>query len=212
MRKILCIFLSIFLLFCSAAALSEATVRDILGITEDSAYQNAFLGFGFHLEDWTVLSQERSEEVEKFAKQLLSSDAQESIEASGSFAVFSAIAPNSTDNINAVLIPLDDQAARVFELLGIKYLYENQLDQLQSTLEDAQMQDISIVVSSIAIDGRELTCLRTACNYMGQMNIHSLQISFIKDTYLINITATASAREAAEDAMGRIFWMQNENQ
>ena len=69
------------------------------------------------------------------------------------------------------------------------------------------MQDVLLDVSSVVIDGRALPCLRMQYNYMGILNINAIQVSLLKDNYLVNITSTASDMKTAEDAICHVFWM-----
>ena len=140
------------------------------------------------------------------AKSRLSQDAKKAIEEAGSVPLMMAFSPNGVDNVSMNIIFLGEEAV-LYELLGMKMIYESQAEQIGDYIGSAGIALVAIEVSSVVIDGREMVCYHAEYSLNGG-SLYAVQTSFVKDQYLVNFNATALSLEAAEDAIQCVFWME----
>lgn len=206
MKKLIAAALAFFMLLAAAGACGEVTLEEALGVTEGDEYRNEFLGFGFRCEGWQYTSREELMSFQENAKSRLSQDAKKAIEEAGSVPLMMAFSPNGVDNVSMNMTFLGEEAA-IYELLGMKTIYESQAEQIRDYIGSAGIALTAIEISSVIIDGREMVCYHAEYS-LGGGSLYAVQTSFVKDQYLVNFNATALTLEAAEDAIRCVFWME----
>ena len=208
MKKIISIALALLMLLSSFGAWAETSVDEMQVTIEDGTYRNEFLGLGFRGEDWKYASEEEIAAAYELMKKLVTDEKTiQGIEEAGAVNILTVTAPNGIDNLVITITYLGNQNAAVYKLLGMKYVLEQQQDAIRQSLEAAGLNNISLDVGTVDIDGREMDCYRMSYSFMSILEMSALQFGYVTNQYLVTLTFTAQELSAAEDAATRLFWL-----
>ena len=205
MKKCMALFLSLALLFTASRAFAEATRQDVIGVVEDGDYKNTYAGFGFHLGDWQVASETDIASVYEKSEDFLTEDFSKAMEARDSLCFFMAIADEGKESAMSV-ITNEGAAAGLYHALGFRTMYRMEAAKLKKNLESYGITVVSMEVGSIAVDGREMACMRIEESLDG-VSMCVIEVSLMKGQYRIDFSASSTDFESAEAIIERYFWL-----
>ena len=205
MKRNMALFLALALAFTAGCAFAEAARQDVTGAVEDGDYKNAYLGFGFHCGDWQVASETDIASVYEKSEDYFTDDFAKAMEQRDSLCFFMAKAGEGKESAMAV-ITNEGAAAGLYHALGFRTMYRMEAAKLKKNLESYGITVVSMEVGSIAVDGREMACMRIEESLDG-VSMCVIEVSLIKGPYRIDISASSTDFDSAEAIMARFFWL-----
>ncbi len=208
MKKIVSAALVLVLLL-SAVCASAATItlKDAMGVVDNSSYRNSALGFGFSYPTWKITSQTEQLRNQNLSSAYLSMNAQTVLSVQGNVQVMSASQAGGLSNVN-VGVSYSSEISSLISLLGADYILNTMVDYLKDNLEK-QMTGYrfkSSKIVEVTISGRTVSCLHIVGTYLN-MDIHQMLCVVPNDGYMISFTATSISESSVRDIMQHFFWM-----
>lgn len=205
MKKLTALFLILTLLLTTASAFAKVTAQEVLGTVQGGEYTNKYLGFGFHGEGWTFLSPEEIADSYAYIDDLFTGDFKKIVSQEHTITFLLGASPDGEDHIIGTITYLGE-AAKTYKKLGLKHLFKLQTPEIGETLSAEDLTDVSAESVSQVINGRKTLCLRTSYT-VRETGLKGVQISMIKDQYLITVGFTSPDLYNAEADAALLFWL-----
>ena len=205
MKKWTACSLALTLLFTAACALAEINARDVMGVVEDGEYKNDYAGFGFFCEDWKVLTEEEIASAYDLSEDFFTEEFSKAMEQRDSLCFLMAKAAAGKDSITGV-VTNEGTAAVLYHTLGFRTMYRLEAVKLKKNLESYGITVVSVEISTITVDGREMACMRIE-EIMDGVHAYVIGVSLMKGQYRIDFGAASTDFDGAEAILARFFWL-----
>ncbi len=205
MKRWIAFSLALALLLAAACAFAEINARDVMGVVEDGVYKNAYAGFGFSCEDWQVMTEEEIASVYDQSEHVLTEEFSKAMDRRDSLCFLMAKAAEGKDSIVGT-ITNEGTAAVLYHTLGFRTMYRMEAAKTRKNLESYGITVVSMDISTVTIDGREMPCLRIEETLDG-VHVCSIAVSLVKGQYRIDFGASSTDFDGAEAILARFFWL-----
>lgn len=217
MKKLLAILmiLSVILSLCACAGpgnirgeqSGEDDVKDeefSLGEVEGLKYESKFIGLGCKLpDDWHFYSDEEIKKLNNMAADMAGKDYQEAIKNASLVYDMFASDDSQMNNIN---VTLEKVSVVQLATLDLAKNYEKQIPTIKAAFENMGYSNVQCEVSTVKIDGKELTCLRSTAKVAG-MTMHQVSFSRKCNGYLAAIAVTAFDKDVLQNLLDAFYWL-----
>lgn len=179
----------------------DVSIVDVLGATEATAYENAYLGIGFNLPaDWTFYTDEQIDELNGVVRDSLDDEIAEQLEESD--AVYDMMAMGSTgNNVNVIFQKIGSlQNAITSE----KQYAEASQESTKAALEQMGCTDVQIEIGNVNLAGKEHATLVITSNMNG-VTLYQKGVCMKAGSYFICITATAFNEDLTDDILANFY-------
>ena len=205
MKKWTAFSLALTLLLTAACALAEINARDVMGAVENGVYRNEYAGFGFSCEDWQIMTEEEIASAYDLSEGFFTEEFSKAMEQRDSLCFLMAKAAEGKDSIVGT-VTNERTAAVLYHTLGFRTMYRMEAGKLKRNLESYGITVVSMDISTVTVDGREMPCLRIEETLDGA-SAYLIGVSLIKGQYRIDIGASSADFEGAEAILAQFFWL-----
>ena len=205
MKKWTALSLALTLLLTAACALAEINARDVMGAVENGVYRNEYAGFGFSCEDWQIMTEEEIASAYDLSKDFFTEEFSKAMEQRDSLCFLMAKAAEGTGSIVGT-VTNEGTAALLYHTLGFRTMYRMEAGKLKRNLESYGITVVSMEISTVTVDGREMPCLRIEETLDG-VSAYLLGVSLIQGQYRIDFGVSSTDFDSAEAILAQFFWL-----
>lgn len=209
MRKTLCVCLVLVLcLFATGYAEEAAVDADTLfGTIENGAYENKYVGLGFKIDDWQILTDEDYERMREATKALMPEEMQQFKENAGILTVLRAKdLLNNAINIKIKYIAGSSEYTET----DTKTLIKSNIDDFQQWLRETGFANAEAEYVSTTIEGREYDGMLGSYDILTvNQHMYSRLIMFIRGEYMVIITASSVTEDRTEEICQRFYHLKD---
>ena len=194
-KKVIVFVMVIFLytLFLLNYAFGTASIADISGSVEGSAYENEYLGIGCQFDGWYFYDKDELKEINSFNVEQWPQDLRGIIQKQENTTLMFAETPNKMLNVN-ISVSYDPDAEFQAELFGVKKMVSMLHNQVMYSLRKKWGEDVSLTETSASIGSKVYYGFDATYMASGE-TIYMRQILIAKEDYMFSITATAESME-----------------
>lgn len=215
MKRLFALLLAVLMLFslCGCSAMKDEEKDEeqdsstkekefSLGTISDLEYESQYIGIGCTLPDtWRFYSDSELESLNGFVLDRLDGDAREIVESASIIYDMYAIHENGTDSIN---INLEKVAKSQLKNIDIKQNMETLLPSLIEVYESVGYSDISSIVDTVMVDGKEFYCIRTTALLYGE-DIYMVQLQIPCTEHMAAITIVSFFEDETQDYLDYFY-------
>ena len=205
MKKRTAFSLALTLLLAAACALAEINAGEVMGVVENGVYRNAYAGFGFSCEDWQVLTEEEIASAYDLSEDFFTDEFSKAMERRDSLCFLMAKAAEGKGSIVGT-ITNEGAAALLYHTLGFRSMYRMEAAKLRKNLESYGITVVSVDISTVTVDGREMACMRIE-EIIDGVHACVIGISLIQGPYRIDFGVSSTDFDGAEAILARFFWL-----
>lgn len=211
MKRFLCLFLIIIMLFGFAGCFDDKEVNDddvrgnittakpdenesefSLGGVTNNNYKNDFLGINCSLpSDWTFLSEEEILDINNIVKDNASGDFAEQLKNASVIYDMFASAEGGLKNVN---VTLEKKDADLIKNINIKDAIELTFDTIKSTYSEMGYTDVSVNYQKVTVDGKTFDGMRITAKMQGY-DFYAVGITFVRGNYLASVTVSSAVTD-----------------
>ena len=194
-KVVLCLLVVLCLTTVSIA--ETADLETLFGQEVNGTYENSFLGLGCSFPDWHYASEEEMKEQYQKAIDSVSSEIADIIQKSGNVTIMSAEAPSGSMNVN-IQVQYAKDYIPLYNMLGLEYYVQEFCDPIKETLEGSGFENVQIEPVKTKIGEQEFNGLHWSYIMQG-VQVYTRQIQFIRDPYMVYVTATSFLDDTTEN-------------
>lgn len=188
MKKILCFFLAIIMLFGLFGCSSQKEPEFSLGTVANNTYTNEFLGIRFTLPaEWVFYTEEQILEVNNIVGDAVDEEVAKRLENASIIYDMFATHPADGSNMN---INLEKINPIQMATLDIKQTLEAQIDTIKEGYNNLGYADTTVEYQKIQVDGKDFDALKLASKIQG-VDYYATVFTFKKGNYLASVTVGA---------------------
>lgn len=209
MKKVLCLLLTMLILFSFCACGDDSTGTDkpadprLLGKVAGNTYRNDYFGIGCTLpSDWTFKTEAEILEQNKITADVLD-DASAEVLKNASIIYDMAASTAAADNMN---VNMEKITAAQAEILNLKQVFEAQIPTIEAGYKSMGYTNIKVNYQKTTVDGKSYDSLVFSADYVASseqtITLYGVAFGFVKENYIVNVSVCSTDANKLDTYLG----------